>query len=279
MRRIKETKKGKTVEDQDRPPIELETDRADDSSPGGRVYDIAPDSTGPVEAAPEAEEAAGTDVASPLEETAEAGEAAEAGGEPAEQPVSGRRPLKISRKDLLDRFAEKNSAITRLTREKSALEKAFAEERAALAGEKDALEAQVKDLKDKWLRTAAEFENYRKRTAKEWELLKQQSRTEVILEVLNSLDDFERAFAVVEENESEFVRGIRLIYNNLLLVLQKLGVVELDALHQPFDPVRHMAIGQIETNEVASGHVVQVVKKGYVLNGSVIRPAHVIVAK
>jgi molecular chaperone GrpE len=151
---------------------------------------------------------------------------------------------------------------------------------AAFDAEKSALETQVKDAKDRWLRTAAEFENYRKRTAKEWELLKQQSKTEVILEVLNSLDDFERAFAVVEAtDESEFVRGIRLIYNNLLQVLQKLGVAEIDAQGAPFDPNVHMAIGQIETGEVASGHVAQVAQKGYSLNGSIIRPARVVVAK
>jgi molecular chaperone GrpE len=80
-------------------------------------------------------------------------------------------------------------------------------------------------------------------------------------------------------DESELVRGIRLIYNNLLQTLQKLGVEQIDALGAPFDPNRHMAIGQIETGEVASGHVAQVAQKGYALNGSVIRPARVIVAK
>jgi len=188
----------------------------------------------------------------------------------------GRNPLKFSRRDVLDKFQEKNTAIVRLTKEKNALEKQLA----ALPAEKAALEAQAKDFKDRWLRTAAEFENYRKRSAKEWELLKQQSKTEVILEVLSSLDDFERAFATLEAaDESEFVRGIRLIYNNLLTSLQKLGVSEIDALGLPFDPNRHMAIGQIETGEVASGHVAQVAEKGYSLNGTVIRPARVVVAK
>ena len=183
---------------------------------------------------------------------------------------------KISRKDILDRFQEKNSAITKLTKEKQALEKQLA----AFDSERTSLEAQAKDSKDRWLRTAAEFENFRKRSAKEWELLKQQSKTEVVLEVLNTLDDFERAFATLEgTDESEFVRGIRLIYNNLLTALHKLGVSEIDAHGTPFDPSRHMAIGQIETGEVASGHVAQVAQKGYALNGSVIRPARVVVAK
>ncbi|HET6349443.1 MAG TPA: nucleotide exchange factor GrpE, partial [Candidatus Krumholzibacteria bacterium] len=175
------------------------------------------------------------------------------------------------------------TAIGKLQKEKTALEKErqqWSAQREIWASEKTALEAQVKESKDKWLRSAAEFENYRKRTAKEWELLKQQARTEVILDVLNSLDDFERAFAVVEPgDENDFVTGIRLIYTNLVQALQKMGVTEVDALHQPFDPALHMAIGQIETTEVASGRVAQVLTKGYSLNGTVIRPAHVIVAK
>lgn len=200
-----------------------------------------------------------------------------------EKQARGKNPLKFARADVLDRFQEKNIAITRLTKEKAVLEKekaAFEKEAATLAAGKEALETQAAEFKDKWLRSVAEFENYRKRSAREWELLKQQSRTEVILEVLNSLDDFERAFAVVgDQTQSEFVRGIRLIYNNLLQVLQKMGVEEIDALHRPFDPTRHMAIGQVETTEVASGHVVEVAEKGYSMNGNVIRPARVIVAK
>jgi molecular chaperone GrpE len=215
-----------------------------------------------------------SDAAQPAEGADDAGEDAPGGEE--------RRP-RFSRKQILDRFAEKNSAIGKLQKEKAALEKesqAIAAERESWSAEKSALETQVKEFKDKWLRAAAEFENYRKRTAREWDLLKQQSRTEVILEVLNSLDDFERAFAVVEPgSDDDFVTGVRLIYNNLLQVLQKMGVAEVDALHQPFDPSRHMAIGQIDSDAVASNHVAQVITKGYSYNGSVIRPAHVIVAR
>ncbi|HET6463889.1 MAG TPA: nucleotide exchange factor GrpE [Candidatus Krumholzibacteria bacterium] len=241
------------MEEKDRPGTDIHHEEEESND---RVYDLDSDSS------------------APLDETAGEGEAAADGED--------HRP-KFSRKQILDRFAEKNSAISKLQKEKSVLEKekqAVATERAGWAAEKSALEAQVKENKDKWLRGAAEFENYRKRTAKEWELLKQQSRTEVILEVLNSLDDFERAFAVVEPgSEDDFMKGVRLIYNNLLQVLQKMGVVEVDALHKPFDPVRHMAIGQIETDATAPGNVAQVITKGYSFNGSVIRPAHVLVAK
>src|SRR5688572_17806087 len=187
---------GETVEEKDKPGAEIDGEDSDESPASGRVYDIDSEDGAPV---------------------AESGDET-AGEESAAGETSGGR-FKISKKQILDRFAEKNSAITKLQKEKGTLEKErqqWSSERDALTAEKSALEGQLKEFKDKWLRSAAEFENYRKRTAKEWELLKQQSRTEVILEVLNSLDDFERAFAVVEPgDESDFVKGIRLIYNNL----------------------------------------------------------------
>jgi molecular chaperone GrpE len=254
------------VKDKDlQQPVDAGRDATEASEPANeRVYDLDSDSVDPVVGDPD-----GDLVDAPAEAPAET-------SEHFDEKKRGRNPLRFSRRDVLDRFAEKNTAITKLTKEKQAIEKQLA----SLESEKSTLEAQARDHKDRWMRTAAEFENYRKRSAKEWELLKQQSKTEVILEVLNSLDDFERAFATLETtDESEFVRGIRLIYNNLLTALQKLGVSEIDALGAPFDPNRHMAIGQIETGEVASGHVAQVAQKGYALNGSVIRPARVIVAK
>jgi molecular chaperone GrpE len=242
-------------------PTELEPESdvvaPEPDEPDERVYDI------------------GSDSPDPVEEAVGAAEDGSTAGEEASSPKKRGR-LRFSRREVLDKFQEKNQAITKLAKEKQALER----EKALLTSEKTSLESQVKDLKDKWLRSAAEFENYRKRTAKEWELLKQQSRTEVILEILDSVDDFERAFATVDEaDESEFVRGIRLIHNNLLQALQRLGVAEIDARSAPFDPSRHMAIGQIETTEVASGHVAEVAQKGYTMNGTVIRPARVVVAK
>jgi molecular chaperone GrpE len=172
------------------------------------------------------------------------------------------KPKRVDAKEALNRLMEKNQIISKL-------DKALTEK-----------DKQLKDLNDKWLRSVAEFENYRKRSRKEWELLKQQSKTEVILEILNIVDDFERAFSVAEDaNSEEFVRGIRLIYNNLTRVLEKFGVEEINAYHAPFDPNFHMAISQVETDDVETGIVAEVIQKGYQLDESVIRPAKVIVAK
>jgi molecular chaperone GrpE len=170
-------------------------------------------------------------------------------------------PSRPSPKAVLNRLLEKNEIILKLNKDNA---------------EKD---KQLKGLNEKWLRSVAEFENYRKRSRKEWELLKQQSRTEVILEILNIVDDFERAFSVSGDEDDEFVQGIRLIYNNLVSVLGKLGVQEIDVSDSPFDPNFHMAVGQIETDSVDSGHVAEVIQKGYQIDDTVIRPARVIVAK
>lgn len=169
---------------------------------------------------------------------------------------------KVTRKALMDRLFSKSEEITKLSKQNREME------------------AKLKETNDKWLRTAADFENYRKRTRKEWDLLKQQAKAEILLEILNVVDDFERAFAVGESGESDgYVAGFRLIYNNLIQVLERAGVREFDALHKPFDPRFHMAVGQVEREDLAAGAVAEVLQKGYHLDDTVIRPASVLVAK
>ena len=204
--------------------------------------------------------------AAPSDDAATAEDAVPTGtGDGEEKPAAGaegRAGHKVSRRALVDRLFTKSEQIAKLTKQNRELE--------AKAGEEH----------DKWLRSVAEFENYRKRTRKEWDLLKQQSKAEVILEILNVVDDFERAFAVEDSGESnDFVAGFRLIYNNLIQVLERTGVHEFVALHEPFDPRFHMAVGQVEREGLAAGLVAEVVQKGYHLDGTVIRPAHVLVAK
>jgi molecular chaperone GrpE len=181
---------------------------------------------------------------------------AEDGGASVQPPV--RKPTEH---EILARLLEKNEIIMQLTRKNTQLE------------------AKYKVLKDKRLRTLAEYENYRKRTQKEWELLKQQSQGEVILEVLNVVDDFERALAVVGERNDEVVQGVRLIYGNLLATLERFGVTRMETLHAPFDPKYHMAVAHLESKDVESNHVMEIVQHGYTINGNVLRPAKVVIAK
>lgn len=168
---------------------------------------------------------------------------------------------KLTKKQILSRLVEKNDLIHELVQKG------------------DALESEAKDLKDKWLRSHAEFENYRRRTQKEWELLKQQTKAEIILEILDVVDNFERAFSASGEDNGDLVKGIRLIYNNLLSTLEKFGVREMEAEEASFDPAFHMAVAQVETDKVKSNHVAEVIQKGYFLEDTVLRPAKVIIAK
>lgn len=108
-----------------------------------------------------------------------------------DEPVeNGSDPERPTEREILKRLLEKDDIILNLTKENADKDK------------------QLKELNDKWLRSVADFENFRKRSRKEWELLKQQSKAEVVLEILGIVDDFERAFSVAEDEDGEFVQGI-----------------------------------------------------------------------
>lgn len=141
------------------------------------------------------------------------------------------------------------------------------------------LQGEVNSLQDKRLRAVAEFENYRKRVRKEWELHRQQTKAEVLSELLEVVDNFERAFSMMGDREDDVVQGIRLIYNSLLGTLEKLGVSKMEVKNKPFDPKQHMAVAQIDDESVETNHVAEVVKEGYLLDDMVLRPAHVVIAK
>jgi len=164
-------------------------------------------------------------------------------------------------KEIFSRLMEKNEIILQLNQKNATLE------------------ARCKALEDKRVRVLAEFENYRKRTRKEWELLKEQTKAEVILEILSVVDDFERALSATADTGDEFAQGIRLIYNNMLSTLERFGVRKMIAVGQPFDPNYHMAVAHIDSEEAESNHVVEVTQDGYLMDGTVIRPANVVIAK
>ncbi len=168
---------------------------------------------------------------------------------------------KLGKKEILTLLASKNEKILGLTEQNTAYEN------------------EVKELKDRWLRAAAEFENYRKRTRKEWDLLQQQAKAGVILEILDVVDDFERAFSVVGDRDDEFVQGIRLIFSNLMTTLERLGVTRIEAIGSAFDPNYHMAVAHLEKEGAEPNHVIEIVQHGYLLGDSVIRPAKVVIAK
>jgi len=177
------------------------------------------------------------------------------------QASAQKRPKRASRRELLDLIQKKNTMLNDLAREV-----------------KTTKEDLVKK-EDRLLRLAAEFENYRKRTQREWELLKRKSNADLIGEIIVALDNFDRAFANLGGNEDGMQEGLRLIHSGLMDVLKKAGLRELEAMKERFDPLYHEAAGEIESEDIDEGHVAQVVQKGYSLNDIVIRPARVIVAR
>jgi molecular chaperone GrpE len=145
----------------------------------------------------------------------------------------------------------------------------------------DVLENELNESKDKYLRLAAEFDNFRRRTAKEKLELIQTAGKDVITDLLEILDDADRAAAQLESEENKSAReGVLLVFNKLKNMLQTKGLKEMNAVGQDFDPELHEAISEIPapTKDLA-GKVVDEIQKGYYLNDKIIRHARVVVGK
>jgi len=147
--------------------------------------------------------------------------------------------------------------------------------------QEDKLVKEVAELKDKYLRLYSEFENYRRRTAKErLDLLKTASE-DLMTEILPVVDDFERAFkAHQKETDASKVReGNQLVFHKLLKILEFKGLKSMENLSgKPFDPETQEAITQIASpNEEMKGKVIDVVENGYTLGDKVIRFAKVVI--
>lgn len=135
---------------------------------------------------------------------------------------------------------------------------------------------QKDEWKDRCLRTAADFENYKKRAEKERSVWITSAQSSILSDLLNIVDDFDRAFAQAQEDKS--LAGFALIHKEFQKFLEKHGVMEMQQTMQ-FDPHLHEAIMHVESPEQESGSIVQVLQKGYMFKGQVLRPARVSVAK
>lgn len=144
--------------------------------------------------------------------------------------------------------------------------------------EEESLAAENKELQDKLLRQMAEFDNFRKRTAKEKSELYADATAQCVVQLLSVVDNFERALEAAKEDGSEFRKGVQMIFDQLMQVLAGMGVQEIDALGKPFDPELHNAVSQAEDENYEDNTVCQVYQKGFTLNGKVIRHAMVVVA-
>ena len=141
-------------------------------------------------------------------------------------------------------------------------------------------EEQNKNLEDRLLRLAAEFDNYKKRTAKEFAQIIKNANEGLISELVLVLDNFRRAFESSQNtsNPESFKKGMEIIYNQLKQTLEKEGLKEIIAKGEKFDPNFHEAVSQMES-EQEEGTILEEISKGYILNGKVIKHSQVVVAK
>ncbi|MHB1135413.1 MAG: nucleotide exchange factor GrpE [Coriobacteriia bacterium] len=129
-------------------------------------------------------------------------------------------------------------------------------------------------------RLQAEFDNYRKRVAREQEDALKRAGQRIITEVLPALDNLERALAHAEAigESTELVTGVQMVRQQVLDVFAKEGVERIDPTGSPFDPNEHQAVGQAEREDVPEGTCVDIYQCGYRMHGRVLRPAAVVVS-
>jgi molecular chaperone GrpE len=140
-----------------------------------------------------------------------------------------------------------------------------------------ALQAERDEAVDRWKRAAADFDNFRKRAAREREEYVTLANERLVKELLPILDDLERALvAAAEHEEAALEDGVRLVHRSLASLLERQGLAEIDAAGM-FDPHVHEALLS-QPSDAAEGSVIDVVQKGYTLGERVVRPARVVVA-
>ncbi|HSW68176.1 MAG TPA: nucleotide exchange factor GrpE [Bacteroidales bacterium] len=168
------------------------------------------------------------------------------------------------------------------TREIETLEAALVQKIAELEIGVIELQEKNSDLNNKFLRLFSEFDNFRKRTMKEKADLIKTASEEVTVSLLPVIDDMERALNSLNndsESSNAYYEGFKLIYNKMNNILKQRGLEEIEAMGHTFDTDLHEAIGQMPAlSEEFKGTVAEVVQKGFLLNGKVIRHAKVVTA-
>ena len=137
---------------------------------------------------------------------------------------------------------------------------------------------QLESVKDQFVRLTAEYDNYRKRTAKEKDSLYQDAKADTIKEFLAVYDNLQRAVSTEGDEDSPHKKGLEMIFHQYQEILKKLGVTEIEALGQSFDPEKHNAVMHIDDENFGENVVSQVFQAGFMLGDKVIRHAIVQVA-
>jgi molecular chaperone GrpE len=127
-------------------------------------------------------------------------------------------------------------------------------------------------------RAQADFENYRKRAAREAAAAGERAKSGLVRELLPVVDNLERALASAGQEEQHLAEGVRLVHSELIAVLERNGVEQFDPSGERFDPSEHEALSMRDQDGAESGLVLDVVEKGYRANGTILRPARVVVS-
>ncbi len=195
------------------------------------------------------------------------------------------KDINITDGDALEKEAEKKASESQQKSDAETEKKAKNADEDEKSKEKDPLEAaneQIAELKDKYLRSVAEFDNYRKRTLKEKAELILNGGEKTITALLPVLDDMERAIANAEKTDDPKVlkEGMQLIYNKFQKTLETLGVKKIETAEADFDTDVHEAIAMVPgMGDDKKGKVLDCVQAGYKLNDKVIRHAKVAVGQ
>jgi molecular chaperone GrpE len=147
--------------------------------------------------------------------------------------------------------------------------------------ETEKLEGEIQEQKDKFIRLFAEFDNFKRRTAKERIDMIQTAGKEMAVSLLEVADDMDRAEKQIASSDDiiQVKEGVQLVFNKLRSVLQQKGIVAMNSMDTDFDVEKHEAVTEIEAGNINSGKVVDELQKGYYMNDKLIRFAKVVVGK
>ncbi len=176
---------------------------------------------------------------------------------------------------------DENSPLTDINTDENQSGTTHLNEPLSEESELEKLRTELEEAKDKYLRKVAEMENFKRRSAKERIEMIQTAGRDVITDMLNVLDDCDRAQKQLETSDDvELIKeGVMLVFNKLRGSLQARGVKAMETLHQEFNPDLHEAVTEIPAPEELKGKIVDEIMKGYYLNDKLIRHAKVVVGK
>lgn len=159
--------------------------------------------------------------------------------------------------------------------EAAAADAAMQEEIEAFKGQVDGLNKDLQEKKDRLLRLQADFDNFRRRSAKEREEISAVVTQNFCKDMLPLLDNFERAMAAETKDVEAFQKGVEMIFTQFQEILKKNGLEHIEAIGQKFDPNFHQAVMRVEDPDKEDDTVAQELQKGYMVKGRVIRPSMV----